>query len=130
MLTPENSIAEFIVAFSTTTGRGLIQANIRGVGETIPGWRIDQFAFALFDVELDEPGLPTTIQPYQAHAMDIDWSRIESELEYPEFWYSFVFDGVTATVIPVPAAVWFLGSALLVLGGRYGRVRHAAASEI
>jgi hypothetical protein len=61
--------------------------------------------------------------------MDIDWSRIESELEYPEFLFSFIVDDITATVIPLPAEAWFLGSARLVLGGRYGRVRHAVASE-
>ena len=57
LLTPANSTAEFVVTRYTTPGFGSIQAYIRGLGETIPGWRIDQFAFALFNVELDGPGL-------------------------------------------------------------------------
>lgn len=130
LLTPANSTAEFVVRRSTIAGFGSIQANIRGLGEAIPGWRIDQFAFALSSFAFDGPGIPTAVQPYQEHALDIDWSRIESELEYPEFLYSFVFDGVTATVIPAPAAVWLCGSALLMLGGRHCRVRRAAASEV
>lgn len=118
VLTPDNSTVEFIVSFSAASGTGTIQANIRDYVDTTIGWRIYQFAFALFEFELDSASIPTAVAPYGGNAIDTDWNRLESEPGYPEFFYSFIFDDVTATVVPVPAAVWLFGSALLLLGGR------------